>query len=85
MEGLGVGVGPVLLADYGVVVICKRRQWLSKQAGAEQEQEQEHEEHEERTAVHPMPVVQVAEIVILFGLARRTARQIEKVSLFYQR
>ena len=26
---------------------------------------------------------QVAEIVMLFGLARRTARQIEKVSLFY--
>ena len=29
--------------------------------------------------------VRDAEIVILFGLARRTARQIEKVSLFYKK
>ena len=80
MEGLGVGVGPVLLADDGVVVVCTTAAVAQR---AQQERKQEHEEHEERTAVHPMPVVQVAEIVILFGLARRTARQIEKVSLFY--
>ena len=38
----------------------------------------------EDVAVDDAVLEALPEIVILFGLARRTARQIEKVSLFYQ-